>query len=198
MTCFKDSREVEQVIGGFLQAFPRLEPLLREVISHKRMILKLELSDPDLNAEIDFTKSPLEVRLNATGDGTVAMTISSDHFHQLLLGLLPIGVGVNHRKLILRGSTANYALALPLFYVAPSIYPFYLEAIGRSDLVAPGDRPLLHGEKISEDTMTRIVSALAFLVGFSLGFLKKHLAKKLDIIAALEAMGKGLSRATNS
>jgi|GEM_PF-3509501 len=45
--------------------------------------------------------------------------------------------------------------------------------------------------------MSKVVSGMAFLVGYGLGFIRKYLAKDLDIIAALESMGRGLLRATH-
>lgn len=196
MSYFKSQQELEQVIGGFLRIFPKMEPLMREAIGHKKMALKLELSDPDLTAEIDFTRSPLEIRFKTKAEGAIALTTTADHFHRLLLGILPIGPGVNHKQILIRGSVANLMSGVALFYLAPTIYPFFLESIGRKDLILPGKRPPLHGEKILEDKMTKIVSPLAFLLGYALGLLKKHLAKNLDIVAALESMGKGLISAT--
>ncbi len=197
MAYFRDSAEITSTIGGFLQTFPRLEPLMREAVGHKPMVLKLELSAPEFSAEVDFRAKPLSVRLGAGGDGTIAMTTSADHFHQILLGMLAIGPAVNNKQILLRGAVANLMSGVPLFYLAPGIYPFYLESIGRADLVLPGPRPMLHGETISEDTMTRLVSGIAFLAGFSLGLLKRTLAPRLNLIAALEAMGKGLLSAAS-
>jgi len=196
MAYFRDAQEADLVIGGFLRTFPRMDPLMREAVGQKKMVLKLELADPNLLAEIDFRQFPVEVRFGTNPEGTIAMTASADHFHQLLLGILPIGPAVNNKQILLRGSVANLMAGVPLFYLAPAIYPFFLESIGRKDLILPGPRPRLHGEIRSEDTMTRIVSVLAFLAGYSLGFLKKHLAPKLDLVAALESMGKGLLSAT--
>lgn len=197
MVYFSNSKELEFVIGGFLKLFPRFEPLMRELINKKEMILKLELKEPEFSAEVDFKKYPLEIRLNTNADGTIGMTSYADDFHRLLLGMFSIGVGVNQKKLLLRGSVADMMDAIPLFYVAPSIYPFYLESINRPDLIIQGERPPLHAEKETEDIMTKIVSGLAYLVGYGLGFIKRYFAKKLDIIVALESMGKGLLKATS-
>lgn len=195
MAFFKDREEVDFVIGGFLRVFPRLEPLLREAIGHSPMVLKLELSNPEFNAEIDFARKPLQLRFNTNNDGTIGMACTSDDFHRVLLGFLPVGVGINRKKLLMRHSVAKLINAVPLFYLAPSIYPFYLESIDRSDLLIAGQRPALHGQREMEDTMSKIVSALAYLAGYGLGLFKAHLAPGLDIVTALESMGNGLLKA---
>ena len=133
MPYFKDDKELDLEIGGFLRTFPRMDPLMREAVGDKGMTLKLELSDPELSAEIDFSKFPLEIRVGTDAGGTIAMTTSADHFHQLLLGILAIGPAVNNKQILLRGSVANLMSGVPLFYLAPTIYPFYLESIGRKD-----------------------------------------------------------------
>jgi len=196
MAYFSGAEELDRVIGGFLRSFPRLEPLLREATGHQKLNLKLELKDPEFSAEIDFTKAPLEIRFNTAADGSIGMACTADDFHQVLLGMLPIGIGIDRKKLLMRHSIAKLISAVPLFYLAPSIYPFYLESIGRSDLIVAGERPALHGKREEEDGMTKIVSAMAYLVGWGLGFLKAHVAPGLDIIIALESMGNGLLKAT--
>jgi len=196
MAYFSSSEDVDRVIGGFLRSFPRLEPLLREAVGHQPMNLKLELSDPEFSAEIDFTKYPLELRFNTSADGSIGMACSADDFHRVLLGMLPIGIGIDRKKLLMRHSIAKLISAVPLFYLAPSIYPFFLESIGRSDLIVAGERPALHGKREMEDSMTKIVSGLAYLAGWGLGFFKAHVAPGLDIITALESMGNGLLKAT--
>jgi hypothetical protein len=147
-----------------------------------------------MSAEIDFEKSPMQLRFGTNADGTIGMACSADDFHRLLLGLLPIGVGVNHKRLFLRGSVAKLMSAVPLFYVAPAVYPFYLESIGRRDLILNEKLPPLHGESETEDGMNRIIAKLAFAAGYALGLLKSKISPRVNVIAALEAMGQGLLR----
>ena len=196
MGYFAGAEEVEKVIGGFLKVFPSLDPILKELSGHASMLLKLELTDPELSAEIDLSRSPIEVKIGSDADGIVGMTSPADNFHELLLGLFPMAIGINRKKIVVRGSIGKLMKAVPMFYVAPSIYPFYLESIGRADLMVEGERLPLHGYIAREDTMSKIISALAFVIGYALGFIKKHLAPNLDILATLESMGRGLLKAT--
>lgn len=196
MPGFKDSAEADQVIGGFLRTFPRLDPIFKEVTDRAALTLKLELTAPELTAEIVLTAAPLEVRFDSDSEGTVAMIATAENFHRLLLGLLPPGVGINQKQLLVRGPVARLMKAVPLIYLAPYIYPFYLQAIGRSDLIAAGNRPPYHADRPLEGIMNTIISPFAFLTGWVLGFIKTRLAPGLDILAALEALGQGLRRAT--
>ena len=196
MAYFTGIEDVNKVIGGFLRRFPSLDPLLKELTGHAPMLLKLELAEPELSAEINLARSPLEVRIGSDAGGTVGMSSTSDNFHRLLLGLFPLAVGINRKKIVVRGSIAKLMKAVPMFYVAPSIYPFYLESIGRADLLIDGERLPLHEKIKTEDTMTKIISILAFVIGYALGFIKKHLAPNLDILTTLESMGLGLLKAT--
>ena len=195
MTRFNSVAEADQVIGGFFRELPRLDPVIREIVQQSALVVKLELSDPPLDAELDLTCTPLAVRMGSAVSGTVGLAGSCSDFHRVLLGQLPVAVGINRKKLLVRGSTAKMMKVVPLFYVVPYIYPSFLEAIGRTDLFEPGERPLLHGERSREGMMNKIISALAYLAGYGLGFLKRSVAPRLDILAALEAMGQGLSRA---
>jgi len=195
MTRFQSVAEADQVIGGFLRELPRLDPVIREIVQQTPLVVKLELSDPPLDAELDLTCTPLAARMGSAASGTVGLGASASDFHRVLLGRLPVAVGINRKLLLVRGSTAKMMKVVPLFYVVPYIYPSYLETIGRTDLLEPGEPPLLHGERPVEGTMNQIISALAYLAGYGLGFLKRSVAPRLDLLAALEAMGQGLSRA---
>jgi hypothetical protein len=195
MSCFTGEDEVRAVIGGFLARFPRLDPILREALGHERMVMKLELTGPGFAAEIDAGITPLAVRFDATGEGMIALAGPAENFHHLLLGRLPLAVAINQKKLLVRGPASKLMKSAPLFYLAPYLYPFYLESIGRSDLVLVGGRPLLHAPRTKEEPMNRIVNKLAWLIGFALGTIKKRFAPRLDVVSALESLGQGLARA---
>lgn len=186
---------LDSAIGSFLGYLPRLDPVIKEVTGRTALVMKLELSDPALSAEIDLSETPLTVRLGSDAAGTVGMKATAADFHQVLLGRLPVAIGVNRRVLLVRGSMARLMKAVPLFYVVPYIYPQYLEKIGRSDLVTAGAIAPLHADQPVEGTMNKIVSLIAFVAGYALGVIKK-LSPGLDILAALESLGKGLVRAS--
>ena len=195
MARFATSQELDQVIGGFLRRLPRLDPILREITDHSPLLLKLELKDPPLAAEIDLTATPLVIRMETSAVGTVGMAGRADDFQRVLLGLLPVAKGINEKKLLARGSTAKLMKAVPLFYVVPYIYPSYLESIGRADLIEMGEYPPLHADQPVEGIMNQIVAAMAYGAGYLMGFIKQRIAPHLDILAALEAMGQGLRKA---
>ena len=192
MPYFANKEEVARVIGGFLEKFPDLDPLLKELSGHTPMLLKLELADPEFMAVIDLKRSPMEIQIGADSDGEVGMSGSADKFHELLLGMFPVAVGINRKTLVVRGSTSKLMQALNMFYVAPAIYPFYLESIGRDDLIKTGNGQPLHADLNVEDKMTKIISKLAWLIGYILGAIKKSIAPNLNILAILESMGQGL------
>jgi len=195
MAGLANSQELDLVIGGFLRRLPRLDPIIREITEGTPLLLKLELKDPPLAAEIDLTCTPLVIRTDSTAAGTVGMAGRSEDFQRVLLGLLPVAKGINEKKLLARGSTALLMKAVPLFYVVPYIYPSYLESIGRADLIEAGEYPPLHADQPVEGIMNQIISALAYGAGYLMGFIKKRIAPRLDILAALEAMGQGLRKA---
>lgn len=196
MAYFADEADIKQVIGGFLEKFQKIDPLIKELSRNTPMQLKLELREPGFDAEIDLARKPTEIRIGSTAFGTVGMSGPADNFHLLLLGNLNIATAVNRKMLLIRGSLAKLIKVVPLFYVAPAIYPSYLESIGRKDLIIKGDRPILFVPAPSEDNMTKIISVIAYIAGYAIGFIKKHISPKLDIVTALESMGKGLMKAT--
>jgi len=192
MGYFKDANELDEIVGGFLRKFPKIDPVLKSASDYTPMMLKLELTEPELTAEIDLVPSPLEIRFGSNAFGTIGMSGPADNFHELLQGYLSMAIAINEKRLMVRGSMAKLMKAVPLFYISPAIYPFYLESIGRSDLLLKGSRPLLHTAIPREDKMTKIIAVLAYLVGYALGFVKARIAPKLDIVDTLESMGKGL------
>jgi len=89
-----------------------------------------------------------------------------------------------------------YCGSLRSFLPVLAVYRFWLESIGRQDLVTFGKGPALHGPSDREGFMYRIVTGLAYLVGYCLGFLKAHVSPSLNIGSALEAMSNGLLKAS--
>jgi len=191
MSKFADEKEIRQVLGGFFERFSGLDPIIREAVGRQPLVLKLELVDPALSVRIDITRSPLLVSFDSDDLGTVGMSAKADEFHDLLLGSYSLAEGINNKRLVVRGATAKLMKAVPLFFLAPHLYPFYLESIGRSDLLGRGKLPLLHGERAMEDIMTKLMSIIAYPVGLVLGLVKR-VAPGLDVVAVLESMGSGL------
>ena len=195
MSHFKSPEEIREVMGGFFETFTRIEPLVRELTGRAPLVLKLELWEPELKLEIDLAQMPLKLEFGSEAQGTVGMRGPADRFHELLLGAFPLAVGINRKILTVRGSTARLMQAVPLFYLAPRLYPLYLESVNRSDLIVTGVRAPLHLDEKTEGPMNWIISRIAYLGGYAIGFIKRRISPGLDIFAALESLGKGLARA---
>lgn len=193
-TTFPDAVAAATIIGGFLSRLPALDPLVRALVGDEPMVLVLELRDPPLRVAIDLGAHPLRVTFGSTASGTVALSATADDFHAVLLGTLPIGAGITQKRLVTRGSTARMMRVMPVFFVAPVLYAEHLEAIGREDLLAAAKAPPASA-LTPEEPMNAVVNRLAWAAGFALGMLKRRVAKDLDILAAVEAMGRGLQRA---
>ncbi len=189
---------LDKVIRGFLQTLPGLEPVIREITKHEELVMKLELSEPKLNAVIDLSRKPLKIDLDSDAFGHIGMAGSGQTFHEFLLGRQSMATAINHRKLVVRGPTSKLMKITPMFFVVPYIYPFYLQSIGRSDLIGEGRIATLHLALPLEGNMNKIVSAMSYAAGYALGIIKTKLTPDLNIIAALESLGKGLDQAAGN
>jgi len=198
MASFANGKELDLVVGGFMRSLTRMDPIIREVTGHFPLKMKIELWEPELIIGMDLDANPMKITSGKDVAGEAAMSGPADVFHDLLLGMVPLGAAVNRKMILLRGPMSHLTAGAPMFFVSPYIYPFYLESIGRADLVAPGTIPLLHGENSKEGVMNTIVSKVAYISGMGLGFLKSKIAKDLDILAALEQMGKGLAKTSGN
>ena len=199
MSTFPDAAAARAVLGGFLQRLPALDPLVRLMVGDEPLVLKLEVRDPALAVAIDLGAHPLAVRLDATEAGTVALGATADDLHAILGGALTMGAAITRKRVVVRGSAARLMRVMPLLLFAPHLYPQHLAALGRVDLVPAATAPAAASTPAtaltSEEPVNALVSRLAYAAGLALGLLQTRLVRDLDILGALEALGRGLQRA---
>ncbi len=186
-----DGAAAREVLGGFFERLPALDPLVRTLIGDDPVTLKVELRDPALRVALDLGAHPLAIRFDTAEAGTVGLAATADDFHALLGGALGMGAAITRKRVVVRGSTARLMRVMPLFFVAPYLYHQHLAALGRDDL-AP--RAVAPPAASPEEPMNTLVSRLAWAAGYALGLLQTRV-RDLDLLGALAALGRGLERA---
>jgi hypothetical protein len=196
VTRFADAAEARAVLGGFFARLPAVDPLVRALLGDTPLTLRVEARAPRLALVVDLGPRPLAVRFDAPDPGTVALTARADDLHDLLTGALPVGAGLTRKRLLARGSAARLMGVMPLLFLAPPLYREHLAALGRRDLLPPAAPPH-RGAAVPapEDPMNALVARLAWLAGYALGFARTRLGREVDLLGALEALGRGLDRA---
>lgn len=181
------------VLGGFFERLPALDPLVRQLVGDDPVVLKVELREPALRIAVDLGAHPLAIRFDTAEAGTVALAATAADFNAVLGGALTMGAAITRKRVVVRGSAARLMRVMPLFFVAPHLYAQHLAALGRDDLAPPALAPSTAAAP--EEPMNALVSRLAYAAGFALGLLKTRLVRDLDVLGALEALGRGLQRA---
>ncbi|MBI5481931.1 MAG: SCP2 sterol-binding domain-containing protein [Deltaproteobacteria bacterium] len=196
MSTFPDAAAARAVLGGFLLRLPPLDPLVRTLVGDEPMVLKLELREPALTVAVDLGARPLAVRFDTAEAGAVALSATADDFHALLGGAMTVGAAITRKRVLVRGSAARLMRVMPFFFLAPYLYPQHLAAVGRADLLPAAAAPPT--TVTTEEPVNALVSRLAYAAGFALGLVKTRLARDLDVLAALAALGRGLERARST
>jgi hypothetical protein len=202
---FADAAEARAVLGSFLERLPALDPLVRELIGRggEVGVLKLEVRDPAFSAVVDLGAHPLVVRFDTGEAGAVALVATAADLHAVLCGTVTVGAAITRKRVLVRGSAARLMRAMPIFLLAPYLYPQHLAALGRTDLLPPAAPPCASTTPAAappaattmEAPVNALVSRLAYVAGLALGLLKTRLVRDLDLLGALAALGRGLERA---
>ncbi len=192
MSVFVDAGEARDVLGGFFERLPAVDPIVRALIGDDPVVLTIELREPALRVAIDLGARPLAIRFETAEAGTVALAATADDLHAVLGGALGMGAAITRKRVVVHGSTARLMRVMPLFFVAPHLYRQHLAALGRADLAPRAAAP---PTDTSEEPVNALIGRLAYAAGFALGLLKTRLVRDLDVLGALAALGRGLERA---
>jgi hypothetical protein len=207
--------ETTVILASFFKRLEGLEEIVRVVMSHYRMSALFTFRGPSATKVLmDFNKSPAQVSIdNGATAGTVYATIDGDIMHEIFLDRKKAGVAVARRELLLKGPVIAFSKIIPLFDVAPVLYREHLADIGYQGFARQGGRALPK-EEVMRDQLFKgepiplvelsglekwgagIINALAYGMGYAVGFLRYRLFKKLSLFGVLSEMSRGLEAAT--
>ena len=143
MPYFKDSKECDDILGGFfrkmseeVRAGNEEAVSIQKKLNEINLIVKFVWREPVLSVTLDFTKDPFTVHIDdETITPTATFTLTSDTAHQFWHGKVNLAKALTTKKIVARGPIPKILKLLPVIEPMYKRYPEYLADIGRSDLV---------------------------------------------------------------
>jgi len=143
MPYFKDSRECDELLGGFFRKTSKGVADGDEVLVHIQrklaeinLIVKFVWRDPEITVTLDFTQEPFGVYINDdTVTPTATFTLTSDVAHKFWHGQVNLAKALTTKTIVARGPIPKILKLLPVIKPLYARYPLHLKEEGRPDLV---------------------------------------------------------------
>jgi putative sterol carrier protein len=119
--------DAEQFETLFRRLFTQIEEDNADLMTplvESRMIVCFEIHDPAVQMWVDGRSAPVETSFGASAlDATLTARVSGDHFHEILLGTLPLGRALWQRKLQVKGPKLKARKLESLLHACQADYP---------------------------------------------------------------------------
>jgi putative sterol carrier protein len=120
-------RDAEQFETLFQRLFTEIEDDSADLMAplvRSRMVVCFEIHDPDVQMWVDGRSAPVKTSFGASGQqADLTAYVSGDHFHEILLGTLPLGRALWQRKLKVDGSKLKAKKLESLLHACQAGYP---------------------------------------------------------------------------
>ena len=206
---------VAQHLVGFFQRLSTIDSVMREIVSHVQISMVMIFRDErERRIALELRKRPMRVWVDdPLKEGQIEVRIRAEVMDEILRGHLHAAVAIGRRELLLRGSPSLFAKVIPLFDFAPMLYREHLAELEKQPKPVEGNNTDREESQMSEQTVSEevplamkrsffgrmlggFVGALAYVIGYVLGFMRFRVFKSLSIFDALSGMSKGLEAAT--
>jgi len=137
---FKDSQELEEILGGFMEAM-RADPELGPQVRTAGIQTTFNLNDPALTVTIDAVNpatqgGPFNIYYGPPPlDAPIQLALSADNAHRLWQGALNPMTALAQGDIQVTGPLMQLLTLLPVVQPAFARYRAYLTEIGRPDLI---------------------------------------------------------------
>jgi putative sterol carrier protein len=135
MATFTEAQDVYDTIGAFLAQIVT-DPDLRAKFVASGTSFHIVYDDPASEMVVDCTTDPPVVTLGQPGTAEIELRMSADDGHQFWLGKLNMTLALAKGKVKVKGPVSKIMKLLPAMRPAFPKYRAFLEAEGRSGLVA--------------------------------------------------------------
>ncbi len=197
---------LDEALSSFFESLPRAESVLRVVTSDTDCPALFRFTgEKNWNLLLDFGQRPMQVRTGVRDDdGRVTIKIDTQTMHRIFSGDVAPGLCFGRREMLLKGSPSDFARLIPLFDFAPVLYRDHLAAIGfdgrpqpKNQETAPMPNAIQKHDPRSEfeKFFQAILHALAYWLGFALGWIRHHVFKNLRLFDVLASLSQGLEDA---
>jgi putative sterol carrier protein len=131
---FADTEEAAKYIASVFQAgFD--DPEIRPKLEASGLVLRMELSDPDVVLTVDMTTGTIETGESAL-EPNMTLTLSSDTANRFWQGKVGIPLALARGQIKLDGALPKLLALLPSAKTLNARYVARLQADGRTDLLA--------------------------------------------------------------
>ncbi len=121
---YTDAEQFETLFRRLFAEIEEDDVDLMAPLVESRMIVCFEIHDPAVLMWVDGRSAPVETSFGASGlDATLTARVSGDHFHEILLGTLPLGRALWQRKLKVKGSKLKAKKLESLLHACQAGYP---------------------------------------------------------------------------
>ena len=197
----------DDALLSFFEKLPHAETVLREFTSESDCPTLFRFHGAtNWNLLLDLGQHPIKVRTGVhDDDGRATIKIDSETMHRIFLGEIKPGLCFGRREMLLKGSPSDFARLIPLFDFTPVLYRDHLAAIGFQDPRSSQDQEATsmpnaiqkHDPRSEfEKFFQAILHALAYWLGFALGWIRNKLFKNLRLFEVLASLSQGLEDAT--
>ncbi len=135
MPYFKDSAELQKVLGGFFNSLVS-NPTIGGKLKESKLVIQFAYTDPSLKITIDCTQDPVAVLFNdETRKPEVEMSMKADVAHRFWFGKVNLLAALTRREMVAKGPIPKVLKLLPVIKPAYDLYPKYLEEQGLQNLL---------------------------------------------------------------
>lgn len=121
---YRDAEQFENLFRRLFTEIKHDNADLMAPLVQSRMIVCFEIHDPDVTMWVDGRSAPVQTSFGASElDATLVARVSGDHFHEILLGTLPLGRALWQRKLKVKGSKLKAKKLESLLHACQADYP---------------------------------------------------------------------------
>ena len=140
MAFFKDTADLQQVLGGFFESI-RYNQEMGARVREAQVLATFYFSDPDLIVTIDAVNAPdpgTHFNINygqPPFQAPMSITLSADNAHRFWQGKLNVLLALSQKQIQINGSGSKLLALLPAVSPSFQLYRAYLTQIGRQDLL---------------------------------------------------------------
>jgi len=134
---FQSSDEIRKVLGGFLEEVTA-DPELGPKFANAGLTVLINYTEPDITILLDCSQNPPVVTCDPPDgtDGEFKMWMKADDGHKFWQGKFNVALALAKKQVKVEGPLAKMMKLLPAMQPAYPKYKAFLEANGRSDLIA--------------------------------------------------------------
>jgi hypothetical protein len=129
MPTFKDSAELQKILGGFFELLIK-DPVIGGKFKDSKLVIKFNYTNPELSITANCALPEIKLSFNDTATRPeVEMFMQADVAHKFWLGEINLVMAVARRQMIVKGPIPRILKLLPVIKPAYQMYKDYLKGL---------------------------------------------------------------------